>query len=533
MGDIFISYAREDQEKAQALADVIETQGWTVWWDRRIPPGKTYEQVIDEALKAAKCIVVLWSDESIKSKWVRAESEVGNQRDILVPILVGNVQEIPLGVRLIQAANLTSWEGDTEDVELRSVLEAIDQILKKQEGEQTGKDVSGLDQSEAEASRLKIKKSKKMWLKNAHLTKYLIGGIIASVVLIAANFLFPGINPFQTKSNQSIYNKSKIHELINKVEKSPKPVSILDQYENLVLSGGLSQMHAIGGALEVLNQKGIVTKLKRFVGVSGGAVVAGLLSCNYSVEEILQILKSTNPGNFLDDDWGTIRDTQRLLQNFGYYKGDRFQKWYATLLEAKAGNESVTFEKAHFQFGKDLIVTATDVNSVEPVYFSKETSPRMRIIDAVRAAITVPFFISAIRSARGDLFVDGSLLDSYPIGILDEEIRSGDSVIIENFWKTIGVQIYSVPTTTAAALKTSIPGSTKTQNASDFMDFTEAILNCLMSGQASGLDKKSDFERTIFVNTFPVKANQFDVSEEDIKIMLDRGREGANRYFSR
>jgi len=283
----------------------------------------------------------------------------------------------------------------------------------------------------------------------------------------------------------------------------------------------------------VLNQKGIVTKLKRFVGVSGGAVVAGLLSCNYSVEEILQILKSTNPGNFLDDDWGTIRDTQRLLQNFGYYKGDRFQKWYATLLEAKAGNESVTFEKAHFQFGKDLIVTATDVNSVEPVYFSKETSPRMRIIDAVRAAITVPFFISAIRSARGDLFVDGSLLDSYPIGILDEEIRSGDSVIIENFWKTIGVQIYSVPTTTAAALKTSIPGSTKTQNASDFMDFTEAILNCLMSGQASGLDKKSDFERTIFVNTFPVKANQFDVSEEDIKIMLDRGREGANRYFSR
>jgi hypothetical protein len=289
MGDIFISYAREDQEKAQALADVIERQGWTVWWDRRIPPGKTYEQVIDDALKAAKCIVVLWSDNSIKSRWVRAESEVGNQKDILVPILVGDVQEIPLGVRLIQAANLTSWEGDIEDVELRSVLEAIDQILKKPKEQQTDEGGSETAQTGVQESRLKIKKSKKKWSKNSHLIKYLIGGIIASVILIAANFLFPGINPFQTKSNQAIYLKSKIHQLINKVEKSPKPKLILDQYENLVLSGGLSQMHAIGGALEVLKQKGIMAKLKRFVGVSGGAVVAGLLSCNYSVEEILVV----------------------------------------------------------------------------------------------------------------------------------------------------------------------------------------------------------------------------------------------------
>ncbi|MDQ3115900.1 MAG: toll/interleukin-1 receptor domain-containing protein [Verrucomicrobiota bacterium] len=49
MSDIFISYAREDREKAQAIAAVFQEQGWSVWWDRSIPPGRTFDQVIEEA----------------------------------------------------------------------------------------------------------------------------------------------------------------------------------------------------------------------------------------------------------------------------------------------------------------------------------------------------------------------------------------------------------------------------------------------------------------------------------------------------
>ena len=37
MSDIFISYAKEDKEKAGLLAEVLEEQGWSVWWDRRDP----------------------------------------------------------------------------------------------------------------------------------------------------------------------------------------------------------------------------------------------------------------------------------------------------------------------------------------------------------------------------------------------------------------------------------------------------------------------------------------------------------------
>jgi hypothetical protein len=56
MSDIFISYAREDRDKAKALAELCQQQDWSVWWDRRIPPGRSFDEVIEEALGAAKCV---------------------------------------------------------------------------------------------------------------------------------------------------------------------------------------------------------------------------------------------------------------------------------------------------------------------------------------------------------------------------------------------------------------------------------------------------------------------------------------------
>ena len=62
MSDIFISYASADRDRAQGLvATALDRRGWSTWWDRSIPPGKEYDQVIEEALDCAKCVIVLWS----------------------------------------------------------------------------------------------------------------------------------------------------------------------------------------------------------------------------------------------------------------------------------------------------------------------------------------------------------------------------------------------------------------------------------------------------------------------------------------
>ena len=128
MSDIFISYSSEDRARAKVLAGELERQGWSVWWDRRIPPGKQFSQVIKEAMDEAKCVIVLWSKESVKSEWVQNEASEGARRKILVPALIDDV-EIPFEFRRIQAARLVDWEGRSPHLEFDTLLEAVCAII--------------------------------------------------------------------------------------------------------------------------------------------------------------------------------------------------------------------------------------------------------------------------------------------------------------------------------------------------------------------------------------------------------------------
>jgi len=124
MSDVFISYAREDAGKAGKLAAAFEADGLSVWWDRTIPAGKTFDQVIAENLAAARCVLVLWSSHSVGSNWVKEEAAEGRERGILVPVLVEPVQP-PLGFRRIQAADLSAWKGERAAQDYTELLTAI------------------------------------------------------------------------------------------------------------------------------------------------------------------------------------------------------------------------------------------------------------------------------------------------------------------------------------------------------------------------------------------------------------------------
>jgi hypothetical protein len=139
MSDIFLSYASEDKSIAEALSKALEEQGWSVWWDRTIPPGKTFDQVIEEAINTAKCVVVLWSTNSIKSDWVKEEANIAKERGILVPAKIDPVDP-PLGFGLIQAADLTDWESEISHAGFAGFINAISditgQVSQQSESEQ-------------------------------------------------------------------------------------------------------------------------------------------------------------------------------------------------------------------------------------------------------------------------------------------------------------------------------------------------------------------------------------------------------------
>ncbi len=128
MNDIFISYASEDRDRVEPLATALEKVGWSVFWDRDILPGENYMEIIENELKSARCVIVVWSRNSVSSKWVRAEAEKGLKNDILVPVKFEEV-EIPLPFSPLQAANLIGWSGEKDSQDFQQLMKAINSIL--------------------------------------------------------------------------------------------------------------------------------------------------------------------------------------------------------------------------------------------------------------------------------------------------------------------------------------------------------------------------------------------------------------------
>ena len=121
---VFLSYASADRSSAAALAGALSQLGVSVWWDRTIPAGKLYDEVIEAALRSSTCVVVLWSRASIVSEWVKTEAAEGAARRILVPALIESVT-IPLEFRRIQAANLTDWNSSISHAGFRDLASSV------------------------------------------------------------------------------------------------------------------------------------------------------------------------------------------------------------------------------------------------------------------------------------------------------------------------------------------------------------------------------------------------------------------------
>ena len=128
MSDIFLSYKSEDIDRAKLFVAALEQHGYSVWWDRTIPPGKTFEEVINKSMSLAKCVIVLWSRRSVLSDYVKEEAEEGKRKNILIPVLIDDV-EIPYGFKRIEAAHLINWKGTLPDTEFDQLLKSVSEIV--------------------------------------------------------------------------------------------------------------------------------------------------------------------------------------------------------------------------------------------------------------------------------------------------------------------------------------------------------------------------------------------------------------------
>lgn len=129
MSRVFLSYARDDVDAARQLADGLAQSGHDVWWDRHLHGGSRFDQEIEEALKNAQAVVVLWSSASLNSAWVKDEAAEARDSERLVPVSIGSAKP-PLGFRQFHTIDLGSWYGDGPPEALDDLLDAVNSTCR-------------------------------------------------------------------------------------------------------------------------------------------------------------------------------------------------------------------------------------------------------------------------------------------------------------------------------------------------------------------------------------------------------------------
>ena len=132
VADIFLSYSRADRPKAQQIAKALEQEGFTVWWDKILRAGQTYDEVTEGMLRDARVVIVLWSEVSVKSKWVRAEATLGERTSTVIPAMIQDAER-PIMFELTQSADLIDWDGDHEDSRWKGFVADIRLALERAE----------------------------------------------------------------------------------------------------------------------------------------------------------------------------------------------------------------------------------------------------------------------------------------------------------------------------------------------------------------------------------------------------------------
>jgi NTE family protein len=321
-------------------------------------------------------------------------------------------------------------------------------------------------------------------------------------------------------------------------------------FRNLVFEGGGVKGVAYVGALKELEKRDILANIERIGGTSAGAINAVLLAAGYTPTETTKILFGLDFRNFLDDNWGVIRDTKRLIEQFGWYKGDFFRNWIGNLIHDKIGNANATFNDFRNAGLRDLYLVGTNISTGFSEVMSAEHTPRMPVADAARISMSIPLFFRAIRNVRHDVYVDGGVLKNYPIKLFDrekyiEESRRAKHALEVSYYakdnkskpdssskyvfnkETLGFRLDTKEEIAMFRDGAEPPAS----DIDDFFDYTIALIKTVMNAQNNNHLHSDNWQRTIYIDTLGVGTVDFDLSETMKRKLIKSGADGTIKYF--
>ena len=334
--------------------------------------------------------------------------------------------------------------------------------------------------------------------------------------------------------------------------RAPRP-----PYRNLVMEGGGIRGIAYGGALLELEQHGVLAGLTRVGGTSAGAIQAALLAVGYSAREIIDVVNATPIQRLNDGRFIFFGGTHRLVKEYGWYRGDEFSRYLGELVGRKTQRPNLTLgelhelalkEPGHF---RDLYTTGTNLTTQRTQVFSYETTPTLRVADAVRISMSIPLYFRAVlldaenRVITGtpapsqpvQVLVDGGLLANYPVDLFDKPryLPAGTAAPPDARGRvfnpeTLGLRLDRAEQiaydTTAAGRQQLAP-----YDVHDFGSYVGALYTVALENLNPA--QPADWARTVSISTLGFNPKIKRVSEAQKQQLVASGRAGVQAFFGR
>ena len=321
------------------------------------------------------------------------------------------------------------------------------------------------------------------------------------------------------------------YKVIDHTNKTPLPPSKNRIYENLILEGGGIKGLSYGSALIALKESGIYKQFKRFAGTSAGAITATLCAVGYQPEEIVKIIKETDFSKFLDSDHGVIGEVYHLLHDYGEHSGQYFHSYIKKLIDEKVGQKDLTFKKLYELKGVELVIVGTDLNKMRSVYFDHNSTPNTVIADAVRISMSVPFlFVPVYKKDTEQLFVDGGLIDNYPIHVFDGEYPGDEKALLDIAPpnpKTLGLKLITQDEECNFQLYK------PEKNIESIKEFGLSIVKTIYIANERKFLRPSYWSRTLPIPVPGYPVTKFSLSGQEKEKLISCGREAVKQWIEK
>lgn len=281
-------------------------------------------------------------------------------------------------------------------------------------------------------------------------------------------------------------------------------------YRGIAFEGGGVTCLGHVGVLRYLEKIGVYYKLTHFSGSSAGSMIAALSACRIPPGKIQEIILQLNFQDLEDGSWLILQNAYRLAKTYGWNRGEAMKYIFAQNLETYVGNAHITLGQILEKYGSTLVITGTEVTLKKTHYFTPETHPELELVEAIRISGGFPLAYPPVSKGL-DLYIDGGLLNNYPIRKLYDYLPQE---------QVLGSKLVS----TSDVLRERIVPQ-------DLIHYIKILIEILHSQNLKVHVEDEDWLRTIKVDIGNVTPLDFDICSDQKLRLISAGENAAENFF--